>query len=344
MRSTEKAAQRLAIVVVGVEIPVVPVMHQALRRDVALALLIGGAGFVAEAQPFALEQRIRHHPEDLRIHPALTDLDDADAVIGKLASARLLAQELADRLAQRLERAADQFRLLPRQQPLEDDERPQFLGTQPQSGQLVGRALVAVADVRRLIDREVLDRSPQHVTQEGDVAIERRPRAAKLFHERAQRKRIARALEKTVQANDPLEALHARSLAARALQPQRPSLRRLLSRRSGGPRKRDVRSPDRPRSARTLPPPAAVHTLHRDTMRLGIERPQSGPTLPKRYSEGSGAPRRRWAGRKDPAPNHAHRRNVAARADIRRAFGCHPRRRPRTLRPPDPRRKAPETS
>src|SRR3546814_14166502 len=55
-----EAAQRFLLLVPGVEVPVVAVVGDALRRHRAPGLLVGGAGAVLERQPLARQHRRAH--------------------------------------------------------------------------------------------------------------------------------------------------------------------------------------------------------------------------------------------------------------------------------------------
>ena len=61
---------------------------------------------------------------------------------------------------------------------------------------------------RSLVALAVLDRRAERVTQECDVAIQRRARAAELVLEMLQRDRITRGLEQPVQGQDAFVAVH----------------------------------------------------------------------------------------------------------------------------------------
>ena len=74
-----EAAQCLAVVVPGIEIPVVAVVRQPLRRDRAPAVRIGGACAVAKTQLAAFEHGTGGDPECLLVKLALAPGDHADA-------------------------------------------------------------------------------------------------------------------------------------------------------------------------------------------------------------------------------------------------------------------------
>src|SRR5690606_35261312 len=63
-----EAAQRLALVVPRVQVPVVAVVGEALRRPRAPGLLAGGAGAVLERELAALQHRRAHDAEGGLVH------------------------------------------------------------------------------------------------------------------------------------------------------------------------------------------------------------------------------------------------------------------------------------
>src|SRR5690606_40146391 len=65
-----KAAQALALVVPGIEVPVVAVVGDALRRHGAPRLLVGGARAVVEGQALAAQHRRTHAAEHVLVQEA----------------------------------------------------------------------------------------------------------------------------------------------------------------------------------------------------------------------------------------------------------------------------------
>ena len=65
----------------GVEVPVVAVVDEPLRRDFAFGLLIGAAGVVADEHALAAQQGRAHRLEVAEVEAARADGFDADALL-----------------------------------------------------------------------------------------------------------------------------------------------------------------------------------------------------------------------------------------------------------------------
>src|SRR5690606_34671305 len=85
-----EAAQALAIVVPGIEVPVVAVVGDPLRRDRAPGLLVGRAGAVVERQLPALQHRRTHGAERLLVHAPAAVRDHPHALDRPALARRML--------------------------------------------------------------------------------------------------------------------------------------------------------------------------------------------------------------------------------------------------------------
>src|SRR5690606_17668360 len=201
-----EAAQRLAVVVPGVEVPVVPVVGDALRGHRAPGLLVGRARAVVEGELLALQHRRAHGAERLLVHAPAAVRDHAHAFDRPVLAGRMLVEQLVDARLQRRQRARQHPATAAREQLLGGQQRVQFVGIEPQAGQFEAPALLgvvaeagfAVADHRR----------HQRVAQEGQVAVDRGAGAFELFAQARHRDRVARGLEDAVQGKDAFVSVH----------------------------------------------------------------------------------------------------------------------------------------
>ena len=96
------------------------------------------------------------------------------------------------------------------QQLVRGQQRMQFVGIQPQAGQLEALGFLLVVAEAALAGRVALDRRAERVAQEGDVAVEGGPRTIQLIHQPRERHRITRHLQVAVQGEDAFVTVHAR--------------------------------------------------------------------------------------------------------------------------------------
>ena len=171
-----EAAQRLAPVAVGVQVPVVAVVHQALGRNLTLAALAGAPALVVDDQALAAQQGRAHGLEVRQVqlarphgqHPHTT------GHVGRHrgAAAQGLGQALAQRFDVRAQQAAG---VQVGQQVLHGQQRVDFFGTEPQAGQFVLRTHQLLAGVQQIATALAAEghRHVHLVAQQGDVALER---------------------------------------------------------------------------------------------------------------------------------------------------------------------------
>src|SRR5690606_14747122 len=91
-----EAAQALALMVPGVEVPVVAVVGDALRRDRAPRLLVGRACAVFEGQALALEYRGADRAEGMLVEAAGAVGNHPHPLHRPLLAAGMLGQQLLD--------------------------------------------------------------------------------------------------------------------------------------------------------------------------------------------------------------------------------------------------------
>ena len=201
-----EAAQRFAVVVPGVQVPVVAVMGDPLRRDGAPGLLVGRARAVVEGELLALEHRTGHGTEGLLVQLARAVRHHPHPFHRPAPAAGLFGQQRLDPLLERRQRAGQHAAAGARQQLLRRKQRVQLLRTQPQAGEfeaiglllVVAEAGLAVAHHRR----------HQRIAQEGQVAIDGRARTAQFLLQPRYSHRVARGLEDAVQRGDAFVAVH----------------------------------------------------------------------------------------------------------------------------------------
>ena len=180
-RVESEAAEVLSQMAPGVEVPGVAVVHQTLRRDLALERLTACAVVVAQRQASPLPQRTRDLAEP-RAGRAGRLAEDAYPA-RHLAAADVLGREqLLDPLLDRRELAVEQAGLEPVQQLVRRGEGVQLAGVEPQAGQLEHatlRGVVTVAVAGAVVD----DRRVQVVAHVLADALDGRARALQLLFE-----------------------------------------------------------------------------------------------------------------------------------------------------------------
>src|SRR4051812_16803344 len=132
-----EAAQVFPQVAPGVEIPVVAVMHQALRRHFALCLLVVLAVVVADPELRALQHGGCDNAEILWIAGAALGLEDTDALLHFFPRVIAALQDAAQAIAQRLDLALEHAGLHVAEEAQRREEREHLGSVEPESGQLV---------------------------------------------------------------------------------------------------------------------------------------------------------------------------------------------------------------
>lgn len=204
---------------VGVEVPVVAVMHQSLRRNLALRDLVPLVALVGNAQHATLQ---RGGGEDVEAssHGARSEPDDADSARRLREAKSLVLQQFADATRKRGEMFGKQPGLEAFEQPIEDQQCMQLLGVEPQSGKLE-RLAAAIAPV--VVAAEFLvprDRGVEAVPQNSDQTKDRLFVTSESFRQlssRYGRASVARNAVKLVQAIELVHALRPRLRGQRCL-------------------------------------------------------------------------------------------------------------------------------
>ena len=202
-----EAAQRVAVVVPRIEVPVVAVMSDALRRHPTPGRFVGGAGAVFEGQPLARQHRRGHRAETGLVQRAAAVRDHPHPVHRPVAGPGLRGQQAFDARLQRRQRRGQHAGTGTRQQLLRRQQGIQFFRTQPHAGQFEAVALFGrVAEAGLAV---AFHRRHQGIAQEGQVAIDGGTRAAQFFLQPRHGDRIAGGLERAVQGGDAFVAVHA---------------------------------------------------------------------------------------------------------------------------------------
>ena len=205
-RIDRERAQRLALVAEGVEVPVVAVVDEALRRDLALERVAVLATRVAELEAAACEQRGREHAEVAGLDRAGAHAEHADPVGDVVGGVLARFEQFLESLAQRRHQFRQHARLQVGDQLVHRQQRAQLLGVEPQAGQLPERAVLdLVVEAVGLLVTVVEDRGVEAVAQVVEVALERGARDFELLHELLGAHEAARLQ----QLLDPVEAFEA---------------------------------------------------------------------------------------------------------------------------------------
>ena len=165
-----EAAQVIAQVAPGVQVPVVAVMHQALWRHLTLGGLAVLPAKVPDFQALPGQGGGSYRLEGFGLHHPLAGVHDADAAGHIQAGEAVLGHQLAQALLERLELGAQQPRFELLQQLLDGDQGQQLLLVEPQARQF--GVVVALAQGVATGITVKLDGHMQLVTQLGDVSLE----------------------------------------------------------------------------------------------------------------------------------------------------------------------------
>ena len=203
-----EAAQGVALVVPRVQVPVVAIVGDALRRHRAARTLVGGARAVFELQLLAFQHGRGDGAEAGLVQLAAAVRDDAHPVDRPLRHAGVVGQQALDPLLQRCQRARQHATARAHQQLLRGQQRVEFFRTQPQAGQFETLALRGVIAEAGLAI--ALDGRHQRIAQIGQVAVDRRARTAQLLLQPLHRDRITGSLQDAVQGGDAFDLVHGR--------------------------------------------------------------------------------------------------------------------------------------
>ena len=133
-----EGAQPVAQVAPGVEVPVVAVVHEALRGDLALGGLVGAAGVVADDQALAAQQRRADGLEMIEVEFARADGLDADAAVHLLGGVVGGAEQPREAREQRLDlRPQQPAGVEVGEQVLHGEQRVDLLGGEPEAREFV---------------------------------------------------------------------------------------------------------------------------------------------------------------------------------------------------------------
>jgi hypothetical protein len=123
----------------------------------------------------------------------------------------VLGQQLLDPALQRRQRRRQHPAAAAREQLLRGQQCVEFVGVEPQAGQLETVTLVGVvAEPRFAVAHH---RRHQAVAQERQVAVDRGARAFQLFAQPGHRYRVARGPEDAVQREDAFVSVHGAIMA-----------------------------------------------------------------------------------------------------------------------------------
>src|SRR5687767_4505054 len=134
-----EAPQVLAQVAVAVDVPVVAVVHEPLRRDLALGLAVVLAVVMPDPHARALQNRGGDHAEMPRLRFAPLGLENADALLDFFPGMVAAAEDRAQALAKRLDLAPEHAGLKVAEHAKRTKKREHLGGIEPDAGELVAR-------------------------------------------------------------------------------------------------------------------------------------------------------------------------------------------------------------
>ena len=198
-----EASQCVAQVAPGVEVPVLAVVHEALRREGAFEGVVPRPAVVHDMHPAAREQRLADGLELARADLAAGGVQDPHAPRHFRGCPDITAEQSAGPVDQRLDVRAEQARVHLLEQLTEREEGPELGLVQPQPGEGVARR--GRGRLREPVPARLpipCDRGVQPVAEILEVALERGARDFELLEKRLDRDHPPLAQ----QGIDPVEA------------------------------------------------------------------------------------------------------------------------------------------
>ncbi len=200
--------ERVPVMIPGVEIPVVAVVHQSLRRNRPAAFLVRGAAVVAEAEPAPLQERRGQGRENLGGRHASRRRHHAHAAPQLPADEARRLEQFFDAFLERRKEGVEQAGLYAVEQLLAGEQGVQFGGGEPETRQFIGAAVGAAAHAIAVVFPAVFNGRAQMQTHVPDDADDGRPRAFEGFREAATGYRHSRVGELLVQGIYAVKPVH----------------------------------------------------------------------------------------------------------------------------------------
>ncbi len=202
-----KAAQGVALVAPGVEIPVVAVVDEALGGDFAAGFGVAATAEITDGKALAAQHGIRHGLEISVGGRASGNAQDADAPRNLGLPEVLQGKNLPDLVAYRRQHVVEQSGLDAAQQLLRAHQGVEFPAIEPQAGQFEG-VVAGLGVVIAVALPVVFDGGIEEQSHLPDNAVDGGAGAFQLFLDGAERHGIAVRLEDLVQLVDAPEAIH----------------------------------------------------------------------------------------------------------------------------------------
>ena len=192
----------------SVAVPVLAIVDEPLRADLALGALVRAAAHVRDVQPVAVQHRARDPLEVRQRELARAEMNDADAALDLVGRMLARTEGGAQARQQRLDVRLEQAGLQARQEVLHRQERADLLRAEPEARQLVARrpgrglheAVAALLPVP-------LDRCVHAIAHVLEVALERGARHAQLA-EQVREPHRAPGLEQALDLVEAFGAVH----------------------------------------------------------------------------------------------------------------------------------------
>ena len=176
--------QRLPLVAPGIEVPVVPVVHEPLRRHLTVEHLAVLPTLVTQLEALAREHRRGDRAEVGRSHAPRSHRQDLDAPRDVLCRMLARIEQALQPLAQRRDQFTEHARLQVAEQAVHRQQRLQLVRREPEARQLPQLAVGdgGIEAVGFLV-AVVHDRRVHAIPQVLEVALEGRARDAEFFQE-----------------------------------------------------------------------------------------------------------------------------------------------------------------
>src|SRR5487761_2602974 len=175
-----KTAQRISLVAMRIQIPVIPVMNETLRGDYARTGLIVPARMIVDTQTVSLQQGTRHRLKTDRLNIASGHAQDMHSPCNLIAIQMPACQNFFDAILDGFELRVEQSGLDLRQQLLRGQQRVDFSRTEPESGQFESLTFVRLIEVA-VAQPVVLDRRIEIQTHFRNNAPDRGARTFEFF-------------------------------------------------------------------------------------------------------------------------------------------------------------------
>src|SRR5438045_1313051 len=206
-RIHREAPQVFPQVAVRIEIPVIPIVHQALRGDFTLGHPVVVPVVMADPEARALQQRRRDDAEPRGVALPAFRVKDADARLDLLPGMIAPAQDRVQPLDERGDLPIEQARLQIAEELQGRQQRVDLGRIEPEPGELITRSGPGLSEAISIARPNIFDRRVKSVAHVDKIAFEGCPRDAQCVFESRKRHDLA-VLQQLVDLVESFRSIH----------------------------------------------------------------------------------------------------------------------------------------